>query len=82
MPQDIQPLIGDVTSQFTFGKPEDYTASVEQARLEQEAMVGYALVVRSLRQSHTIDEKGRDIYEVFATFAPAPPPQPRDATQV
>lgn len=73
-------LGGDVTTQFTFGKPEDYAASIEAARVEQELICGYALVTKALRQSHMIDDKGRDIYEVFATFAPAPAPV--DGTKV
>lgn len=77
-------LGGEVATQFTFGRPEDYAASVEAARVEQEAMCGYALQVKALRQTHMQDEKGRDVYEVFATFGPVPPPAavPKDATQV
>lgn len=74
-----KPLIGDVKTQFTFGKEEDFAAAIEAARLEQEAICGYALVVKSTRQTHYQEpaEDGktmRDVYEVFATFAPAPPP--------
>lgn len=76
-------LGGDVSTQFMFGKPEDFVDSVEVCRLEQEAICGYPLKVKNLRQTHMQDEKGRDVYEVFATFEPAPvaPPVPGDATQ-
>ncbi len=74
-------LGGDVTTQFTFGKPEDFVDSVEDCRLEQEAICGYPLKVKNLRQTHMQDEKGRDVYEVFATFEPAPPPEPRSAAE-
>lgn len=67
----MKPLIGDVIAQFTYGRPEDYAEAIEAARLEQEAMVGYPLVTALVRQTHTKNEKGHDVYEVFATFAPA-----------
>lgn len=66
-------LGGDVNTEFKFGKLEDYAASIEVARLEQEMMVGYPLVLKGARQTHMQDDKGRDVYEVFATFAPAGP---------
>lgn len=72
-PEAVQPLVGNVTTQFVFGKPEDYAVCIEQNRLEQEAMVGYPLVVKGVRQTHTVNEHGHDVYEVFATYEPAPP---------
>ena len=68
----LQLLGGAVQSQFTYGKPEDFAASIEAARAEQEAICGYALQVKSTRQTHMQDVHGRDIYEVFATFEPIP----------
>ncbi len=84
MVEEIKPLIGDVQTQFKFGKPEDFHTATEAARLEQEAMVGYPLVFKSTRQTHYVDDKGHDVYEVFATFAPRPPDPivGGDATQV
>jgi len=63
-------LGGEVSTQFTYGTPADYAASVEAARLEQQLICGYMLRVISLRQTHTRDDQGRDIYEVFAKFGP------------
>lgn len=65
-------LGGEVKSQFTFGKPEDFAAAADAARREQEEICGYALVlVGNLRQTQTKDRNGNDVFEVFATFAPA-----------
>lgn len=72
----------ELKAHFAFGSPEEQAGRLEQARVEQEQIAGYALRVAHVRQSHYIDDKGQDIYEVWATFAPAPPPPPRDATQV
>ncbi len=67
---DTNTLGGAVTSHFTFGKPEDYAPSVEASRVEQEQICGYALQVKNLKQTHYQDDKGRDVYEVWATFEP------------
>jgi hypothetical protein len=69
---DIQPLIGDVQSQFLVGKTELMAQSIERAREDQEAMCGYPLVVKSTRMVEMRDEKDQLVIEVFATFAPAP----------
>jgi hypothetical protein len=69
--EDTQPLVGDVKSQFKYGDPESFNALLETAREEQEAMCGYPLVVKSVRQSEMRDEQNRLVIEVFATFAPA-----------
>ncbi len=69
---DIQPLVGDVSSQFLVGKSEAMLERIEVARQEQEAMCGYPLVLKGTRQVEMRDEKDRLVIEVFATFAPAP----------
>ena len=74
-------LGGDVSTNFKFGRPEDYAAATEACRLDQETICGYPLVVKGTRQSHYQDENGRDVYDVFVTFGPAPPAPPADATQ-
>lgn len=90
---NTQPLIGDVSAIFKFGKPEDYAVALEAARLEQEQQVGYPLVVKGLRQTHFTEMRtpegggtpfSVDVYEVYATFAPAPvpTPEPVDGTKV
>lgn len=68
------PLVlgGDVQAVFKFGKPEDYETSVGAAMAEQELICGYKLKVVNLRQTHYQDEKGNDVYEVYASFARAP----------
>jgi len=73
-----QPLVGETKTVFSYGKPEDFGASVEQARADQEELVGVPmqLKVGSMRQTHMIDAQGRDVYEVFATFEPVPQPAP------
>lgn len=70
-PEGMKVLGGEVSTQFTFGRPEDFNESIEQARVEQEQICGYALALVGTRQTHMVDDKGRDVYEVFATFAPA-----------
>ena len=75
-------LGGDLKAHFAFGSPEEQAAKLEEARVEQEQMAGYPLVIRHTRQTHYIDDKGRDIYEMWAVFAPAPTPPPSDGTQV
>lgn len=76
-------LGGDLKAHFAFGSPEEQSAKLEEARLEQEGMAGYPLIVRHVRQTHYIDDKGQDVYEVWAVFAPAPSPapSPSDGTQ-
>ncbi len=69
----LQPLVGDVMSQFLVADPEKFAERVEVARQEQEAMVGYPLVVKSIRQTESRDQQNRLVIEVFATFAPATP---------
>lgn len=76
-------LGGDLKAHFVFGSPEEQSTKLEQARLEQEMMAGYALAVSGVRQTHYIDDKGHDVYEVWATFAPTPSASPPiDGTQV
>lgn len=76
-------LGGDLKAHFVFGSPEEQGAKLEQARQEQEMMAGYPLVIAGVRQTHYVDDKGHDVYEVWATFAPVPPPSlPIDGTQV
>lgn len=65
-------LGGDLKAHFAFGSPEEQSTKLEEARLEQEAMAGYPLMIRHVRQTHYIDDKGQDIYEVWAVFAPVP----------
>ena len=67
----LQPLVGDVKSQFEC--PLDgVDESVEAARLEQEAMCGYPLVVKSVRAVDVMNTQNQRVYDVYATFAPAP----------
>jgi hypothetical protein len=76
-------LGGDLKAHFAFGTPEEQADRLEQSRLEQEEIAGYPLVIKHTRQTHYIDENGVDVYEVWATFAPAPkPPALFDWTQV
>jgi len=76
-------LGGDLKAHFAFGSPEEQNVKLEEARLEQEQIAGYALMVRHVRQTHYIDDKGQDIYEVWAVFAPVPetPSTGSDGTQ-
>jgi hypothetical protein len=67
-------LGGDVSTQFTFGREEDFAASINAAREEQEAICGYPLMLVKSRQTHMKDVNGNDVYEVYATFGPLPPP--------
>lgn len=57
-----------------FGTPDQQKIEVEKARAEASLAAGRELVVRSVRQSHYIDERGRDVYEMWVTLADAPPP--------
>lgn len=68
-----QPLVGDVKTQFVVvnGDPHDLSASINAARLEQEAMCGYPLVIASWRHTEVRNARGDLEIEVFATFAPA-----------
>ena len=68
---EFQPLIGDVKSQFILVDAEQMQRQINAVREEQEAMCGYALVLKSTRTSEFLDEKDRRVIEVFATFAPA-----------
>lgn len=65
-------LGGELKAHFAFGSPGEQAEKLELARIDQEAMAGYPLIVRHTRQTHYIDDKGRDVYEVWAVFAPAP----------
>ena len=69
----LQPLVGDVSTQFVVinGDPFDLGPSIAAARAEQEIMVGYQLVTKSWRHTETRNERGDIEIEVFATFAPA-----------
>jgi hypothetical protein len=69
---DLQPLVGDVKTQFVVvnGDPHDLGPNIEAARAEQEAMCGYPLVVDSWRHTEMRNERGDIEIEVFATFAP------------
>ena len=71
---ELQPLIGTVQTQFVVinGDPYDLGPSIDAARVEQEAMCGYELVVSSWRHTETRNARGDIEIEVFATFAPAP----------
>lgn len=73
---DMQPLVGDVTSQFVIAMgindTEALARHIEATRQDQEAMCGYALVLKGTRTAEYRDEKDRRVIEVFATFAPAP----------
>lgn len=75
-------LGGDIETQFTYNNVDEHHKAMEACRLEQEAMCGYALVPGRTRQTHMVDDKGVDVYEVFVTFSPAPPPSGSDATQL
>lgn len=66
------PLKGGVSSVFTFAKLEDFDAAVERSRAEQEMICGYPLVVVASRMVHYQDDRGHDVYEVYATFGPKP----------
>ena len=77
-----QVLGGELKAHFAFGSVDEQAAALEACRVEQEMIAGYPLVIASTRQSHYIDDKGKDIYEIWATFKPAPLPEPKDATQV
>lgn len=68
---EMQPLVGDVMSQFILVDPERLAKQIEAVREEQEAMCGYALVLKGTRQTEMIDAHNRRVIEVFATFAPA-----------
>lgn len=69
--EDTKPLVGEVSDVVKAIGAETIAASIESARIEQEAICGYGLVVKSTRETHTRDAQGRDIYEIFATFEPA-----------
>jgi hypothetical protein len=70
---DLQPLVGDVKTQFVVinGDPHDLGPNIEAARAEQEAMVGYPLITANWRHTETRNARGDIEIEVFATFAPA-----------
>lgn len=64
-------LGGEVKAVFTYVKAEELEAAIEKARLEQEEICGYALTCTTTRMTHVKEAiTGRDIYEVYATFAP------------
>ena len=65
-------LGGDVSTQFTYGKPEDFADAIAKAKAEQEALCGYKLIVTKVRQADMLDSNGARIVEVFATFSPYP----------
>lgn len=68
---DLQPLVGDVKTQFV-SPPEELHRRIEDARVEQEAMCGYPLVLQGSRTVEMRDDKtGQLVIEVYATFAPA-----------
>jgi hypothetical protein len=79
---EMQPLVGDVMSQFILVDPERLSKQIEAVREEQEAMCGYALVLKGTRQTEMIDANNRRVIEVFATFAPAPHEVERDKAEV
>ena len=72
-------LGGNVTTQFTYRpdqkNPRAFGDAMDAARLEQEAMVGYQLLVLKERSTKTVDAKG-ELIEVFVTFEPHPTPTP------
>jgi hypothetical protein len=69
---ETQPLVGDVKSQFLLNDTEHMSRQIEAARLDQEAMCGYPLVLKGTRTHEFLDEKDRRVIEVFATFGPTP----------
>ena len=76
-------VLGDeLKAHFAFGSPEEQADKLELARIDQEAMAGYPLIIVGTKQTHYIDQNGKDVYEVWATFKPAPPRPPGDGTQV
>lgn len=67
----MKPLIGDVTVQFICPANNDALADkLEAARIEQQEICGYPLVLAVRRQIQLKDLSGDDFFEVFATFAP------------
>lgn len=66
-----KPLIGEVSDVVKAIGVDAIATSIENARLEQELICGYPLVVKSTRETHMRDAQGRDIYEIYATFEPA-----------
>ena len=69
-----QVLGGDLKAHFAFGSEDQQVARLEKARVEQEMMAGYPLRVAAVRQTHYVDSNGHDVFEVWATFAPASAP--------
>lgn len=65
------PLVSDVSSVVQAIGEQNIAASIEAGRLEQEMICGYPLVTKATRYTHMRDAQGRDVYEIFATYAPA-----------
>lgn len=86
----LYPLGGDIHAQYTADTFEGLAPAQEACRVEQEAMCGYELVVKMTKQTHyTVpneDGTQREVFEVFVTFGPKPPPPAAptmvDGTQV
>ena len=67
---------------FVFGSPEEQAGKLEGERQAISNLLGRVMDIASTRQSHHIDDKGRDVYEMWATFKPRPKPPVPNATQV
>lgn len=73
MTENTQPLVGGETKTlFKYSNADDFAEKCEAARREAEEMVGYPLVMKGQRQTYMKDDQGRDVFEVYATFVPAP----------
>lgn len=69
--ENTRPLVGEVSSVVDAIGEQNIAASIEAGRVEQEMICGYPLVTKASRYTHMRDAQGRDIYEIFATYAPA-----------
>lgn len=65
-------LGGDVVTQFTY-RPDSmsFVNALAAVKADQEALVGYQLIMTKERSMELADEQGRYV-EVFVTFSPVP----------
>ena len=79
MAEELKPLGGDVETQFTY-RPDQtsFGTAMDAVRADQEALVGYRLIVQKERSLELADAQGRYM-EVFVTFGPYPVTEPNPA---
>lgn len=60
----------------------DIQTKLEEMRKAVSWEYGKPMVVKAVRHNYTVNDKNQKVWEIWATFEPAPPPPEKSATAV